>query len=260
MVVVEQPRLGIRLLARVPQVVADRRIRAVAVGNLHPGLTAVVEEGLAARGGRHFAVACDHPLPEHFSRAAGDAPGRAQVVAVDGQLGAVVDDQRHRQRPFGRGQVDVVQRVCALLLAQRLALQAQLPWAVQRAGALPLGVLLYPLGQAVVAVQALAVGVAGAGQQAARVVAQAQAALGGDGAGGVVGEGLHAAGAIDALAVAADAVVLRVEGKDEVEVGAGALGVVAVGRAGGGDEGLADRCRETKDCCTPNATLRRATA
>jgi len=77
---------------------------------------------------------------------------------VDGQLGAVVDDQRHRQRPFGRGQVDVVQGVGALLLAQRLALQAQLPWAVQRAGALALGALLYPLGQAVVAVAGLSPG------------------------------------------------------------------------------------------------------
>ena len=83
MVVVEQTRFTVKLLARVPQVEAH----CAGVADLACSSQARPDPACVGRGRLQLAKAGDRPLPYSVAVAVGQSPGGVQVVGVDGVQG-----------------------------------------------------------------------------------------------------------------------------------------------------------------------------
>ena len=113
-----QPALCVKVLARVAQVEAHGRD----VGGARRGVGGFVGEPFCPQRGRFVAVGGVGPLPGGLPVGLRQAPGRAQVVGVDG-VQAVVDLCGNRDGALGCGQIDVLALPCALCSAHAVFAQ-----------------------------------------------------------------------------------------------------------------------------------------
>ena len=103
-----QPALFIKVLPRIAQVEAHGRD----VGAARRRVGGFVREPLCPQRGCLIPVGGVGPLPGGLPVCLRQAPGRAQVVGVDG-VEAAVDLCGHGDRPLGRGQVQELALPCA---------------------------------------------------------------------------------------------------------------------------------------------------
>ncbi len=113
-----QPALFVKVLPRVAQVEAHGRD----VGAARRGVGGFVREPFCPQRGCLVPVRGVGPLPGGLPVCLRQAPGRAQVVGVDG-IQAVVDLCGHGDRPLGCGQVQVLALPCALCAAHAVFAQ-----------------------------------------------------------------------------------------------------------------------------------------
>ncbi len=113
-----QPALCVKVLPRVAQVEAH----GCDVGAARRGVGGFVREPLGPQRGGFVAVGGVGPLPGGLPVCLRQAPGRAQVVGVDG-VQAAVDVCGNRDRPLGCGQVQVLALPCALASAHAVFAQ-----------------------------------------------------------------------------------------------------------------------------------------
>ena len=121
-----QPALCVKVLPRVAQVEAHGCDASAAGG----GVGGFIGEPLGPQRGGFFTVRGVGPLPGGLPVCLRQAPGRAQVVGVDG-VKAVVDLCGHGDRPLGCGQIDVLALPCALCSAHAVFAQEAAVFVVQ---------------------------------------------------------------------------------------------------------------------------------